>query len=500
MRGRLVQLTLLIAGCTVFLAQAPATPPRIWDDAALRDWATPVAALNTRPAHISSAEYYGIPGDNLRTYPVYHPDSEPPGYWEELQKKKPEPLVDLSKVKTKEDWIAAGERAFREMDSFWSRTSDPADIAQARDPQSFQGRLKLPGGSSHGPRWVVTEKGVMLSWVACANCHYNVQANGPLMVGGPRGPRPSSVPPINPAVPGAQGSAPVMQRYFLGDSLSMIAWRMFTVPWAPDERIENLRNTPDGQGGLRAAGDPGVFHRPHGSVFYGTKIPDLQNIRYSRYLDATGTHRNRGPEDVARYAAFINGADPMDFGPYRILTDEQRRLRFRYADEVLYAIGVYLMSLEPPKNPDVAAKATLDRGAEVFRREGCVNCHVPPDYTSGRLTLAEGYEPPRDHPNRDDILPTSVGTDPSLALKTRKGTGFYKIPSLRGVWYRPRLLHDGSIASLEEMFDASRLKADHVPGGWKGPGVTERAILGHRFGLGITPQEKEALLAFLRSL
>lgn len=58
-----------------------------------------------------------------------------------------------------------------------------------------------------------------------------------------------------------------------------------------------------------------------------------------------------------------------------------------------------------------------------------VDCHVPPDYTSGLLTPAEGYQHPADHPNRADILSASVGTDPGLALKTRKGTGFHKIPS-----------------------------------------------------------------------
>jgi hypothetical protein len=77
-----------------------------------------------------------------------------------------------------------------------------------------------------------------------------------------------------------------------------------------------------------------------------------QLLRYSRYMDATGTHRLRGPQDVARYAAFIAGADPMEFRPYKILTPEQRRLRFRYADEVLYANEMYLLSLNPPKDPD----------------------------------------------------------------------------------------------------------------------------------------------------
>jgi hypothetical protein len=495
---RLVVCTVLVLAAATLL-QSQIRVPRIWDDEALKDWATPVATLNIRPSHYTSAEYYSVPGDNLRTYPVYHPDSEPPGYWEELQKKKPEPLVDISRINTNQDWIAAGERAFREMDSFWSRSSDPADIAQARNPQSFAGRLKMPDGSVYGPRWVVTSTGVMLSWAACSNCHRQDHPDGTITAGGPRGPRSPGVPPINPAVPGAQGSPPQLLRFFVGDSISIVPWRMYSVPWAPDERIERTRDTPAEQGTLNA-GDPGIVNRPHGSPFYATKILDLQNLRYSRYLDATATHRLRGPEDVARYAAFISGADPMDFGPHRFLTDEQRRMRFRYADEVLYAIGMHLMSLQPPKNPNIAPRAVLDRGEQIFRREGCVNCHVPPDYTSGKLTLAEGFELPSNHPNRNDVVQVSVGTDPGLALKTRKGTGFYKVPSLRGVWYRPRLLHDGSIANLEEMFDPARQSPDHVPGGWKAPGVTTRAIVGHRFGLGLNPEEKAALLAFLRSL
>ena len=190
----------------------------------------------------------------------------------------------------------------------------------------------------------------------------------------------------------------------------------------------------------------------------------------------------------------------MEFGSYHILSDPQRTLRFRYADEVLYSIGMYLMSLEPPRNPDSAPASTLARGEQVFRREGCVNCHTPPDYTNGRLTLAQGWQPPTSHPNHDDILPVSVETDPGLALRTRKGTGLYKIPSLRGVWYRPRLLHDGSLASLEEMFDPARLRADYVSNGWHPPGTRARAVSGHVFGLGLSPEDKAALLGFLRSL
>jgi hypothetical protein len=97
-------------------------------------------------------------------------------------------------------------------------------------------------------------------------------------------------------------------------------------------------------------------------------------------------------------------------------------------------------------------------------------------------------------------VPVSVHTDPGLALKTRKGTGYYKVPSLKGVWYRGHYLHGGSAASLEEMFDPARLEETHVPGGWLPPGTKTRAIKGHEFGLKLDLAEREQLIALLRTL
>src|SRR5215470_7351956 len=74
-----------------------------------------------------------------------------------------------------------------------------------------------------------------------------------------------------------------------------------------------------------------------------------------------------------------------------------------------------------------------------------------------------------------------------------------KVPSLRRVVSRT-YLHDGSVASLEEMFDPDRIKDTHAPGGWSPPGTKTRAIKGHEFGLKLTPLEREQLLAFLRTL
>jgi hypothetical protein len=470
--------------------------PRIWDDQALADWSSPVAALGVRPGHFTAAEYYGTPSENLRTYPVYRPDREPAGYWEWLQKQRPQALVNAANLRTREDWQNAGKQAFRELADPFIRTADPEIIRSARDPKSYDGVWTLPDGTLLNTRWVVTEHGIQLAVTACSSCHSLPRPDGTVLWAAPPGPPPNGSKRFVPVRLGRNGDPAAT-----GDSFGMRMWRQYTVPWAPDERIERLREaTEEAARALQRPGVLGAFPRTHGSPYYMTKTPDLNNLHYSRYMDATGTHRLRGPEDVARYAAFVTGADPMEFGEYHILRPEQRRLAMHYADEVLYAIGMYLWSLEPPANPDPPPPAKVARGREVFVRETCANCHSGEGYTSGRLTLAEGYRVPKDHPNRADVAEVSVGTDPGLAVKTRKGTGFYKVPSLRGVWYRPLFLHDGSAASLEEMFDPGRLRPDHEPAGWKGPGVSKRAIPGHPFGLGLNADEKDALLAYLRTL
>jgi hypothetical protein len=116
------------------------------------------------------------------------------------------------------------------------------------------------------------------------------------------------------------------------------------------------------------------------------------------------------------------------------------------------------------------------------------------------LTPAVGFQPPADHAKKFNVMPIVVGTDPGLALKTRRGTGYYKVPSLKGLWYRGPIEHNGSVASLEDWFDPRRLRDDYVPTGFKGYGVTTRAVKGHEFGLKLSPEDRRALIAFLKTL
>jgi hypothetical protein len=122
-----------------------------------------------------------------------------------------------------------------------------------------------------------------------------------------------------------------------------------------------------------------------------------------------------------------------------------------------------LYSLEPPRNPNPPPVQLVAVGKKVFEKEGCGTCHTPPLFTSNKLTPATGFIVPEEHNSPYDILPAVVGTDPGLTMETRRGTGYYKVPSLRGLRYRGPFEHNGSVATLEDWFDAGRLRDDYVP-------------------------------------
>jgi Cytochrome c len=171
-----------------------------------------------------------------------------------------------------------------------------------------------------------------------------------------------------------------------------------------------------------------------------------------------------GLGDVMRYAALVSYCDIGDFGPHRMLTDLQRKIPYHLPDEAPYALAIYVDSLEPPPNPNRFDEKAAT-GKKIFDRE-CIGCHTPPYYTNAKLTLAEGL---------------------------------YKVPSLRGLWYRGRYLHDGSVTSLEELFNPERFDARFVPTGFKGADE-HRAVPGHEFGLRLSNPDREYLIAFLRTL
>ena len=486
--------------------EAPIVVPKLWDAAALENWATPLAGLGVPPTLLSEQEYYAWPVDDLRTYPVYHPKYEPPGYRESLVKLGPRPLLEPDALKTRADWIEAGRVVFENLDTPSSRSDDPRVLAHFTDADAIDAYrdaahdVITAEGVLLDYRWVVERDGKLkLSLSSCFGCHSRLMPDGSVLVGAPCNYDLSDAPAVGLMLAQIGPSLPELSA---GEGF----YASFGVPWSKDDVHARFKTMEEDElSAILAQGSgepPGtMFARFNGSPFYGTRMADLRGVRERRYLDATGTHENRGPEDIARYGILVEYAFETEFGAHRVLPESARAGMVRPSDAAMYALGLYVDSLEPAPSPH-PFDALAQRGKEVFDEERCAKCHTPPIYTNNKLVPVPGFDPPLEDPRtaRLDVSDRRVGTDPGLALGTRKGTGYYKVPSLRGLWYRGLYGHSGFVTSLEEWFDPRRQRSDFVPSGWKGPGVKTLAVPGHDFGLDLSAEDKRALIAFLRTL
>ena len=456
--------------------------PKAWDDSETTSFELPLARADRSPRYPAAAEYYAMPiREVYRTYPFYVAGKEPPGYFESLLQKEPELLFDPSKLKTEEDWIRAGELVF---DSPIVRPAADETRHQRYLRHSIEAPPTEPTKDGIIPGWyyVVPKKGVVqLGFGACSECHTRRMPDGSFAKG---------------AQSNFAMSRGVVWRQTHPGPPNPSGWKLREfAPWASDQEDWE-----------RATGDdllrwflqipPGVQNREGASLRHPVKIPALYGLDKLRYLDATGLGRNRDIGDMMRYVIvnqdLISFAQYGDYEPRPTPQDGKTR----YSNEQLYALSLYLYTLKPPMNPN-GMTAEGRRGEAIFAHQGCGGCHPAPLYTNNKLSPTAGFEVPGALRKTEAILEVSVGTDPGLALQTRRGTGFYKVPSLRGVWMRSAFGHEGSAASLDEWFDPARLREDYEPKGFhRGTGP----IQGHEFGIGLPAADRRALIAFLKTL
>jgi hypothetical protein len=481
-----------------------AATPKTWDDAAMRSLEVPLANPAASPKHVPAEYYYRIPVRPIyRQYPVYAPSREPAGYWEWLQKQEPVTLWDdmnhRPALAGDASWVKSGESVFDA--PIFTGVDGPISVTEVRSERWYRegGIPTTTEGIVPFVSYVIREKGkVEVGSFACAMCHTRVMQDGSI-------------------IKGAQGNFPLERagarsaNYNTPPELSrMIRRLLYAVPWIkPDPLDEQLAMTPDQLFKIQQAVPPGVMSRHRSSPLYPVQVPDIIGVQDRKYLDRTGLQQHRSVVDMMRYAALNQGGDALaDFdgfiplgGPeFNKLPDPATPfVGGRYSDEQLYALAQFVYSLTPPVNPN-KMDALATRGQEIFEAEGCSKCHVPPLYTNNKLTPAEGFNPPREAAANYSIAPKTVGTDPGLAMKTRRGTGYYKVPSLKGVWYRSMFGHSGWCATLEDWFDPKRVDEGYVPSGFKPNGNAPYPVKGHQFGLDLDENERKALIAFLKTL
>lgn len=472
--------------------------PKSWDEEELRSMELPLANNEYTPTFVPADFYYRMSELRIhKSYPIYAPGKEPPGYIEWLKQQEPEIAFDPEKLKTKEDWIKAGELVFN-APIFFNGLNQPSDV---RDPAWYE-RSKMPvsaDGIMPYNVYSIRAKGTIeIGEFACATCHTRVMPDGTV-------------------IRGAQGNYPLGrldeldarkhvgaadEKAYVERARGAFVLGYYT-PWVkPDELQEYDKLTLNQFADLMGALIPGVQARPGVSLWYPVVVPDLIGIKDRRYLDRTGLQLHRSIGDMMRYASLNQGANFLSnykgFIPRGALTNP-KRIRPRYSDAQLYALSLYLYSLKPPPNPN-KFNALAARGQKIFKREGCTTCHTPPLYTNNRLTPVEGFNVPPEHWTKFDVMRMSVGTDPGLALYSRRATGYYKVPSLKGVWYRGPFQHSGSVMTLEDWFDPHRLDENYVPTGFRGYDNKPRPVRGHLFGLDLSKSDRKALIAFLRTL
>lgn len=192
------------------------------------------------------------------------------------------------------------------------------------------------------------------------------------------------------------------------------------------------------------------------------RIADLRPMRWLTHLHAGASvlHRDRASLAV-RIETLVTTGHHESSRPPRI---------------VALALAAYLESLADTL-PDAPAPATaVSRGASLFQ-EHCSRCHSSPGFTGPPVPV--------------DV----VGTDPVIATSLERGTGTYRVPSLRGVATRGALLHDASVPSVTALLDPARLQRS-----WTGSRLGQGAVPGHVFGLSLDASDRADLARFVEAL
>ena len=148
--------------------------------------------------------------------------------------------------------------------------------------------------------------------------------------------------------------------------------------------------------------------------------------------------------------------------------------------EVAYALASFVRSILSGDSPfdrfingdRTALSAEQQAGLQLFRgRANCTSCHVGPNFSDERLHN------------------TGIAWRGGKFADLGAGQGNFKTPTLREISLTAPYMHDGSIATLEAVIEYYDLG-----------GNRNLALDAELHPLNLTPGEKHALAAFLRSL
>lgn len=154
------------------------------------------------------------------------------------------------------------------------------------------------------------------------------------------------------------------------------------------------------------------------------------------------------------------------------------------------ALASYQRTLTPPADDFVARLMRGDRqavdsltpsqrnGYRVFHTKGCAQCHSGPDLRDNQFhNLGVGMDKAKPDLGRYEVT------------KKREDWGAFKTPTLRNLTKTAPYMHDGSIATLEEVVEF-----------YDEGGIANRNLSPLMKPLNLTEQDEDDLVTFLKSL
>jgi len=257
-------------------------------------------------------------------------------------------------------------------------------------------------------------------------------------------------------------------------------------------------------------------------------IPDLAlRHRRSRLLADGAYAAPSGRADLRELAAITSFFTVPSMG----VKPEQAQRHIPEAE----AIFAWLADYRPQAFPGPFDKAAAQRGAALYAQR-CATCHGQFDWNEGAPQLVSypdwigdvGTDPLRARAIDGALAGAIRASAYGSAIAVRPGDG-YAAPPLAGVWASAPYLHNGAVPSLAALLDPRlrpprfmvgghaldwesmglRLTADgRFPAGYA-PFATPQWVdtrqpglgnSGHTYGSELTPEERRALIAFLKLL
>jgi YVTN family beta-propeller protein len=142
----------------------------------------------------------------------------------------------------------------------------------------------------------------------------------------------------------------------------------------------------------------------------------------------------------------------------------------------LDALAAFLLRGIPAPRA-AAVSGDLQRGRALFAQQGCASCHGGPAWTISALPGVPGTLDPDGDGQIDSVL-RDVGTLNTLDIRGSKG---FDVPTLIELARTAPYLHDGSLATLEEVIDSGHPTPQSTP-------------------TPLTAADRAALVAFLRAI